>query len=78
MTTDQQFESMSPEEMVRAIAPLPHDATEYSVGGVKVVGARQANIPLPSGGGGGDASSRQAIDSIVAALIAHGLTLRIY
>lgn len=42
--------------------------------GTKVVGARQAAITSPTGGGTIDTQARTAIDAIRAALTAHGLT----
>jgi hypothetical protein len=44
-----------------------------AVGGVQVVGERQASVPSPSGGTIIDAEARSAIDSVIAALMSHGL-----
>lgn len=43
------------------------------VGGVQVVGTRQAAVQSPQGGSGADTKARTAIDQIIAALVAHGL-----
>jgi hypothetical protein len=47
--------------------------SQVDVDGVKVVGARQAAIAVPSGGSTADLESRAAIDAILAALRTHGL-----
>jgi hypothetical protein len=49
--------------------------SEVIVDGVKVVGAQQAAIPAPAGGGTTDAEARAAIGAILAALRSHGLIL---
>jgi hypothetical protein len=48
-------------------------ADRLSIGGVQVVGARQAAVAMPSGGAVIDAQARSAISAILAALAAHGL-----
>ena len=49
-------------------------ATEYRVGGTKVVGSRQSAITAPSGGATIDVEARTAINAIRSALTVHGLT----
>lgn len=44
------------------------------VGGVQVVGTRQAAVPSPSGGTIIDEEARAAINALIAALMSHGLT----
>ena len=48
-------------------------ATELTVGGQRVVGARRSAIAAPTGGVTTDAEARTAIGSILAALAGHGL-----
>lgn len=48
-------------------------ASGFIVGGQRVVAGRQAGIASPTAGPVEDAEARDAIDSILAALSAHGL-----
>ena len=48
-------------------------AAAFLVGGQQVVGARQPDVPSPSGGTIIDEQARAAIDAITVALKAHGL-----
>jgi hypothetical protein len=43
------------------------------IGGVQVVGGRQAAVPSPSGGTIIDAEARAALGAVIAALMSHGL-----
>jgi hypothetical protein len=43
------------------------------IGGQQVVGARGANITVPTGGTSIDAEARTAISAVISALVAHGL-----
>lgn len=45
-----------------------------SINGAQVVGARQPDIPSPSGGTTIDAEARAAIDLVIVTLKTHGLT----
>jgi hypothetical protein len=66
-----------------ASVPMTWDGSEWSggdlactgltVGGVRVVGARQPAVASPSGGTIIDAEARAAIDALTAALMSHGL-----
>ena len=49
------------------------EAVQVNVGGVQVVGARQAAITSPSGGSTIDAEARSAVTTILGALRTHGL-----
>jgi hypothetical protein len=49
------------------------DGASLRVGGLQVVGERQAAVPSPSGGTIIDAEARAAIDALIAALMSHGL-----
>lgn len=48
-------------------------AGSVEIGGVQVLGARQAAIANPVGGGVVDAEARTAIAALIAALMSHGL-----
>jgi hypothetical protein len=66
-----------------ASVPLLWDGTQWHegdlgctrliVGGLQVVGARQAGVPSPSGGTIIDAEARAAINALIATLMSHGL-----
>jgi uncharacterized protein DUF2793 len=66
-----------------ASVPLLWDGTQWHegdlscarliVGGVQVVGPRQAGVPSPSGGTIIDGEARAAINALIAALMSHGL-----
>ena len=47
--------------------------SEVAIDGIKVVGARQAAIVAPAGGGTADLEARAAIGAILTALRGHGL-----
>jgi hypothetical protein len=48
-------------------------ATALAIGGEQVVGARQPDIPIPSGGTTIDAEARAAVGLLIATLKSHGL-----
>jgi len=48
-------------------------ATRLTIGGNQVVGAREAAIAAPSGGGVADTEARAAVSAILVALRNHGL-----
>lgn len=48
-------------------------AAAIMIGGVQVVGARQAALASPSGGAIVDNEARTAVSGVIAALVAHGL-----
>lgn len=48
-------------------------ASSVKIGGVQVVGARQAAVAAPSGGSTVDAEARTALAAVIAALSSHGL-----
>ena len=60
-------------EAVYVKAPAVNTDTAYQVGGIQVVGAQQANIAAPTGGGTIDAQARVTINSILSVLQTHGL-----
>lgn len=48
-------------------------AAALVIGGEQVVGPRQSDVPLPSGGATVDAEARAAIAAMIATLKSHGL-----
>ena len=48
-------------------------AVSVEIGGLRVVGPRQAAVAPPAGGGTVDSEARTALSEVISALIAHGL-----
>ena len=64
---------LSAPEAINVNAPALNTETAFQIAGVQVVGAQQASIPAPTGGGTIDAQARTTLSSILTLLSTHGL-----